>query len=420
MDGSGRVPRLPLRRLAYVEEHGAVGGPEPAVGLLGADSGPKPPRPQVGEGGRVEGVVHGDDVAALRVQQGGGDGGAHPASRSAPTPCRRAVRGAAAQQVQRMWTEPRYVPGGPLGGAAHVEDDGGGVRASAAASSGEAGRGGRSGASRRGAASRPGCRRRPQRGGRRRRASSRWASASRAAESARSDRPAPGDQPGQVGGECAVGLDVVGAGQVAFGEGDAAAQVDDPLAGGEPGGDLVGVRPRGRGEVDGGRARGIQGTHVGVVGGDVVEGGEEVGDEGVGVLGEGVVGGLLGADGGGAGAVGAGGGAEAAEAVGGQDGGVVGEFAGEPVRGGVLVAGEPLGEAGLDEVGAADGADQQRAAGEGGDRGCRRPPGRTQCGAGVWPGVARARSSRLGVDRMPVGIPYGVCGKETRASAGTR
>ncbi len=38
---------------------------------------------------------------------------------------------------------------------------------------------------------------------------------------------------------------------MAFGERDPVAQVDDPFAGGEPGGYLLGVGDRGGGEVDG-------------------------------------------------------------------------------------------------------------------------------------------------------------------------
>ena len=44
-------------------------------------------------------------------------------------------------------------------------------------------------------------------------------------------RGAPGEDPAEVGREVAAALDVEGAGQVAAGEGGAAAQVDDPLAG---------------------------------------------------------------------------------------------------------------------------------------------------------------------------------------------
>lgn len=48
----------------------------------------------------------------------------------------------------------------------------------------------------------------------------------------------------------------------------------------------------------------------------------------------------------------------------GQHGGGVGQFRGETARGGVLGAGQALGQARLDQVGAADRADQQRTSGE--------------------------------------------------------
>lgn len=147
------------------------------------------------------------------------------------------------------------------------------------------------------------------------------------------------------------------------GEGDPVAQIDHPLPRGQALGDLVGACHGGRGEVDGCGARGVGGAHVGVVGGDVVETGQQVGDEGVGVARERRVGRLLLADRGG-GAVSRAGGAEAAEAVGGQHLRLVREFGREPVDGRVLGAGQVRGEAGFDQVGAADGADEQRTAGE--------------------------------------------------------
>ena len=170
-----------------------------------------------------------------------------------------------------------------------------------------------------------------------------------------------------VGREFALALDVVRAGQVPGGEGPAAAQVHQPLPRRRPRGELRRVGPPGRGEVDRGGAGGVRRGHVGVVGGDVLQAGEQVGHEGVGVLGQRVVVLAFFADGGGV-ALDLAGGAETAEAVGGQHPHVVGECVGQTVRRGVLVAGEPLGQPGFDQVGASHGADQQGAAGERGHR----------------------------------------------------
>ena len=78
-------------------------------------------------------------------------------------------------------------------------------------------------------------------------------------------------------------------------------------------------------------AGGVRGAHLGVVGRELLEPGEQLVDVGLLVLGEGGVGDLLLADGAGR-RLGLGRGAEAAEAVGRVDLGLVGELLGEPVR----------------------------------------------------------------------------------------
>ncbi len=81
-----------------------------------------------------------------------------------------------------------------------------------------------------------------------------------------------------------------------LGERDTAAQIDHPLAGRQPGGDLLGVRGSRRGQVHRCGPVGVGRPHVRVVGGDVVEFGQQAGDEGIHVHGERRVGGLLPAD----------------------------------------------------------------------------------------------------------------------------
>lgn len=220
-------------------------------------------------------------------------------------------------------------------------------------------------------------------------------------------RPAPRNQPGEVGGELSLRFEVQGTRHMPLGEGDPVAQVDHPLPGGQPGGDLLGVRDGGRGEVDRRRPRGVGRPHVGVVRGNVVQAGQQAGDEAVDVPGERLVRGLLPADRGGP-ALGLAGGAEAAEAVRGEHRRVVRQLGGQAPRGGVLRPREVLGQPWLDQVGAADGADQQRAAGEHGD-------GRAvllQHVGGVVRGVAGRRQCAQGqagggVDLAAVAVVHG-------------
>ena len=102
---------------------------------------------------------------------------------------------------------------------------------------------------------------------------------------------------------------------------------------------------------------------MGVVGRPRAEAGEQLVDVGLLVLGQDRVGLLLLPDGRGGG-LGLGGRAERAEAVGREDLGLVGQQVGEPVGRGVLVADQRVGVLVPEQVGAAGGAVQQRAAGE--------------------------------------------------------
>lgn len=150
-----------------------------------------------------------------------------------------------------------------------------------------------------------------------------------------------------------------------LGERHPAAQIHHPLARGQPPGYLLGVGRVGRGQIQRGRSRGIGRAHVCVVRGDVVQRGEQLRDEGVHVLDQRVVPPAFVADRRGR-PLGLRGRTEAAEAVRGQHGHGVRELIGEPVRGGVLGAGQSGGEPGLHQVGPAHTADQQRATGEDG------------------------------------------------------
>ena len=175
---------------------------------------------------------------------------------------------------------------------------------------------------------------------------------------------APRDQPAEVGGGLVAELDVDRALDVVAGEGQAVAQVDDPLAHVETTQQLGRVdRLDGR-EVDGRGPGTVDRRHVGVVRGVGVQARQEVADEVVLVRrGQRLVLLALLADRRGLGLAGVTAAAEAAEAVGGVDRGVVGEL-GETAGRVELGAGELLGQVGGHKVGAADGAEEHGAAGE--------------------------------------------------------
>lgn len=146
-------------------------------------------------------------------------------------------------------------------------------------------------------------------------------------------------------------------------EGGAVAQVDDPLAGLDASAQLGGVGPLGRAQIGRGGAGGIGRSHVGVVGRPRAEPGQQVTDVGLLVLRQHRVGLPLAADRRGR-RVGLRGGAEGAEAVCREDLGVVRQKVGQPVRRGVLVADQVVRVFGAEQIGAAGGAEEQRAAGE--------------------------------------------------------
>lgn len=103
-----------------------------------------------------------------------------------------------------------------------------------------------------------------------------------------------------------------------------------------------------------------------------------------------------------------GGGAEAAESVRRQHGRVVGQLRGQPMRRGVLRPREVLGQPGLDQVRAPDGADQQRSAGQRRDR---RAVLLQHVGR-VMRGVTESRQcahgqARVGVDLRAVAVVHG-------------
>ena len=179
---------------------------------------------------------------------------------------------------------------------------------------------------------------------------------------------APGDQPAEVRREPAVDAEVQGAGRVAGGEGGPVPQVDDPLAGLDAAAQLGGVGALGGAQVRGGRAGTVGRSHLRVVGRPGAEPGEQLADIGLLVLREDGVGLLLAADGRRR-RLGLGGRAERPEAVGREHLGVVGEQVGQLVGRGVLVSDEVVGVLDPEQVGAAGGAVQQRAAGEDADRG---------------------------------------------------
>ena len=173
----------------------------------------------------------------------------------------------------------------------------------------------------------------------------------------------PRHEPAEVGGELAVEAEVERALGVAGGERGAGAQVDEPLALLEALAQGLLVGRRGVLRSRRGRAGGVGRAHLRVVGGPVVEAGEQVGDPLLLVLRERRVRALLLADGGRR-RLALRRGAEAAEAVRGQHLGVVGQLGGEPARRGVLVVHQRVRVVGAEQVGAAGGAEQQRAAGE--------------------------------------------------------
>ena len=147
----------------------------------------------------------------------------------------------------------------------------------------------------------------------------------------------------------------------------AGAQVDDPLADGDPLGEGVLVGDLRGGQVSGVGAGAVGRAHVCVVGGVGVESGERLGDPRLLVLGQGRVHQLLLTDGGGGRVARGPGGAERAEPVGGKDLGLLGELVGEAVRGGELVVDQVVGVVVPEQVRAAGGPEQQGAAGEDGD-----------------------------------------------------
>ena len=145
-------------------------------------------------------------------------------------------------------------------------------------------------------------------------------------------RGAPGDEPAEVGRELAVEAEVQRPGHVPRRERGAAAQVDDPLAGGDPGCHRVLVGRLGCREVGRPGTGAVARPHVGVVRRVGVQPGEGVGDPPLLVLGEGGVLPLLRADRRLGRVTGGTGGAERAEPVRRQDVGVLGQLVGEAVR----------------------------------------------------------------------------------------
>ena len=152
-------------------------------------------------------------------------------------------------------------------------------------------------------------------------------------------RGAPGDQPPEVGGEGPVDPEVEGARRVAGREGGPVAQVDHPLPGLDAATQLGGIGGGGRGQVGLGGALGVRGHHVRVVRGPGAQARQQLPDVGLLVLGQDRVGLLLLADGR-LGRLRLRGRTERPEAVGGEDVCVVGEQVGQPVRRGVLLAGQ--------------------------------------------------------------------------------
>lgn len=151
-----------------------------------------------------------------------------------------------------------------------------------------------------------------------------------------------------------------------LGESDAVAQVHHPLPRREPRGDVVGVGDGRRGQVHGCGPGRIGGAHVRVVGGHVLQSRQQLGDEGVHLHRESRIGRLLLADRGRL-PVGLGGRAEAAESVRRQHLGLIGQGVREAVGGGVLGAGQLLGEPRLHEIGPPHRTDEEGTAGERGD-----------------------------------------------------
>ena len=149
------------------------------------------------------------------------------------------------------------------------------------------------------------------------------ATADEVAEAQRHGRP-PRDQPAQVGGELAVQAEVDRARHVPGGEGRPGAQVHEPLAGVQPSAQFGLVGDRGQRQVGLVGTVEVPGSHVHVVGGVVVQAGEDRLDEVLLVLGQGRVDPALLADRRPGRALGGGRRrAEAPEAVGGHHGGVV-------------------------------------------------------------------------------------------------
>ena len=217
----------------------------------------------------------------------------------------------------------------------------------------------------------------------------------RCAAADQGERLPPGNCPAEVGGERVTELDRYRARDVTAGEKAPLPQVDYPLAGVDAPAQLGGIgRPRGA-EVGCLRPLAIGRAHMGVVARVCAETRDQFLDEGVLIAGERDVGAALAADGSGV-ARRRRGGAEAPEPVGRVHRRGVGQLGGEAPHGPVLGMGQRLGLIRADQIGAADGAEKHRPAGE--DRGR----------------LAVPRAQHVG--KMAGGVPWRVHGGDGEAA----